>query len=130
MPIIPPPQPGGQQAPAVDSRALEQLERRFTKLFAIEQLVDVPDGQGGFTRTWGVLDTVPGALQQLSAEERLARGLTDATGTYTAFIGYRTDVNVKARLNMSGRIFDIAGISDLGEQNVMLALDVKERFRA
>lgn len=116
-------------ANAVDSRALAHLKRRFNKTFTFKALVDTPDGQGGFTRVWQDFVTVPGALQELSVEERLARGVTTATGNYQAFVEYRSDLTPAMRIYLGTRIFEIAGLTDLGEQNLMLRIDVKEHFK-
>lgn len=114
----------------VDGRALRHLQRRFNKLFVIQKLVDTPDNQGGSTRVWSTLATVAGALEPLSAEERLARGITESTGMFTAYIAYRPNVDVRNRLMMGARVFDIKAVNDLGEQELVLGLDISERFRA
>lgn len=114
--------------PLADPRLLKVLQRRFSAQANIERPVEVDDGSGGVTTTWTLLASVAGVLQPMTAEEALARGGEQATSLFTWWMAYRTDVTPNMRLHLGTRIFDVAAVTDVGEQHVITTLDLRERF--
>jgi len=120
-----PPQP---QKPILDRRLAAHFARRYNKSLTFQQLVDTPDGQGGSSRTWQVFDQTIGAIEPLSAQERLAQGAVGSTATHWIFRAYRSGITPAMRVQTGARVFDIHDVTDLGEQGLILQVGVTERF--
>lgn len=98
----------------------------------MQQLVDTPDGQGGQNRVWIETAALLGALEQLSNVEIEAGGGIEATGShnlYVAFPDVAVQLDARSRLRYGTRIFDVIAVNDLGNQQLVLQLPARERFR-
>ena len=89
--------------PTVGERA-----RRFT----LEMPVETPDGFGGVIRTWQAGPQVWGAMQMLTASERIRAGRPEAVVTHRAVLPFREGVTDAVRLTLGLRRFRIAAAAD------------------
>lgn len=97
--------------------------------FVIEQPADAADGQGGGTRGWTVFGESLGALESLSGAEKLAQAAPENTTAYIAWLPYVAGVNAKMQLRIGARILDIQDVTNINEQNLLLQINVTERWR-
>lgn len=89
----------------------------------------VPDGGGGTIETWADLappwavDIRPANVRDL---ERRTAGTIVATATHVVTGRYRPDVTIAGRLIFDGRVFRIAGVSNVDERGITMELFVTE----
>lgn len=134
MPLDPP--VAVVQPRVVDSRVMALLRRHYNALFVLEQPTDVTDGQGGTTRTWsGELGqpagiSVAGALEPLTADEALKEGGIEGTNYHYIFVDYRSEpVTQLWRVRYGTRLFDVRGVTNLGNLQLVTQLFVSERIQ-
>lgn len=88
-----------------------------------------PDGIGNVTQPWDVLYTnVPTEIIPFSARETWFGATAQSETTHRLIFRYLPGIDTTCRVDFGGRLFDILGIADDQECNVMLTLDCKERF--
>ncbi|MBI1385710.1 MAG: phage head closure protein [Rhizobiales bacterium] len=88
--------------------SIGDLRHRLT----LETPVDVPDGAGGFERTWQDGGVVWGRLKPLSGREFVAKGKLASRITHEITVRYRTDVLPSMRLRLATRVFEILAVID------------------
>lgn len=84
----------------------------------------VPDGDGGYTQTWTDLAEWYVSIQPASARdlERVAAGTVIATATHIIRGRYLAGVSTQTRMVFNGRTFEITGVSNLEERNILMEL--------
>lgn len=84
------------------------------KLFVIETPTDLPDGFGGFTRSWQAGPAVWGALETLRFDERRIADRTEEVATHRLRLRRRAPPPAGARFTLGSRRFDLRA-SDTAE---------------
>lgn len=94
----------------------------------LQKYTDVIDSMGSNTRSWYSKCIISGSMVSLSGRERLARGQIAEVANYIFTTSYPIGftITAKDRLNKDGRIFEILGVDDPGEQHRFLQLLLKE----
>lgn len=94
----------------------------------LQKYTDVADDMGGNTRTWYSKCMLSGSMVSLSGRERMAWGQVAEVSVYRFTTNYPIGftITAKDRLNKDGRIFEILGVDNPGEQNRFIQLTIKE----
>lgn len=98
------------------------LRKRMT----IQTGARVSDGQGGVTVTWSDVATVWGSLDGLKTDERINALAVQATLTHKIVIRYYPNLTPRHRVKVGTRVFNIIGVRNYQDKNVLLELDVVE----
>jgi SPP1 family predicted phage head-tail adaptor len=88
----------------------------------LEQLVSVPDGQGGHWWGWALRAVVWAREEALTSREALmAKALTSVLQTAWT-IAYRTDLSITDRLVVGARVLTLSSYQDVEGQRAELRL--------
>jgi SPP1 family predicted phage head-tail adaptor len=99
------------------------MKRRLT----VQSATNVSDGQGGFTETWVDGATVWASITPASGYEKFQAMQMQAPITHKIAMRYRTDVTTKSRLKFGDRVFWVAEVLNVNEENRVLAIKATER---
>lgn len=107
------------------------LKHRLT----LQQEVQTPDGQGGFTRSWQDVaqlwaEIMPQAGSTGAGAEQLAFGQLQPRMTHRILLRYRVGVTPAMRLVFDGRVFNIRSVANKGETNEVLEIMAEEGVAA
>lgn len=100
-----------------------QLRQRL----ALERLVRIADGAGGFTESWAVEATLWGRLRPLQGGEAVAAGRLSGRHMHEITIRYRVGVDPSMRFRMGARVFEIVSLENIGERGRWLRALCEER---
>lgn len=105
----------------VPTQRVGELDQRVE----LQQFTRTPDGQGGFTETWAVVDTVWAQVRALRGSERNHGERLAAEGGYRVVIRYRDDVNATWRMRWVNRdrLMNIRFPEDNGGRDLYLVLE-------
>jgi SPP1 family predicted phage head-tail adaptor len=98
----------------------------FTARLTLERAVDVPDGQGGASRTHAVVGHVWARIEPVSAGRVSVAGADALTVTHRIWLRRRSDLESGMRLRKGTRIFAIQSFRDPDEHGRYLACDCEE----
>ena len=73
----------------------------------VEQPNRTPDGMGGYSIAWAVVDTVRANVEQLSGTKAVRMGKVSGATVYRILIRYNSAVDIKQRILWDGRYLDI-----------------------
>jgi SPP1 family predicted phage head-tail adaptor len=99
-----------------------ELRQRVT----LQQPNDVPDGAGGFTRSWSDLASVWARIEPLSGAERLRAVQLESAVSHRVTLRYREGVSASLRLKFGARVFNIRAVINLEERKDYLDLLCEE----
>lgn len=84
----------------------------FRHRLQLEQSATVPDGGGGYTISWNVIDTVWAVMAPIAGEERLLADALSGRVTHRITVRHRRDLKPSMRLRQDDRIFEIRAVLD------------------
>ena len=98
----------------------------LNKTIILQAPTKVPDGMGGMTVIWVIVDTVWAAIWPVSATERIQSAQSVMTISHRIRIRYRANVKASWRIKFGDRYFSINSIVNPNERNEMLDVMCKE----
>jgi SPP1 family predicted phage head-tail adaptor len=98
------------------------LDHRLT----VEQMVQTPDGAGGYVLSWQTYLSVWGQIEPSGGRERLAAFALQSSVTHRVIIRRQTGVTNAMRVKAGGRLFKIRAVEDLGPRGRFLELLCEE----
>lgn len=98
----------------------------FTARLTVEQVVEVPDGQGGVIRTHAAVGAAWGRIEAVAADRVLAAGAQALTVTHRIWLRHRSDLQSGMRLRKGARIFEIRTFRDPDETARYLVCECEE----
>jgi len=99
------------------------------KTLILLQLTDTADGMGGFTRTWAEKRKVEGVFTSLSDKERFyINDKKTVLSNYKFHVDYPIGITIteKDQFKLDTRLFEIVGIDNPGDQNIILTFSLLE----
>ncbi len=93
---------------------------------AIQTFTETQDTYGEPIRTWSTALTVHASIKPLRGQELLAAQEIAAETTHESRMRYNSTLTSLARLKFGSRIFDITGVVNWLERNVLLIVSCKE----
>lgn len=100
---------------------------RLNKQVRIEQLIQEPDGAGGFVHYWQELSNVWAEIKTIRALQRWRFAQVESSATHLITIRYRSDIDNTMRIIYGSQIYTIHTITNPFQQGVFLELLVEER---
>jgi SPP1 family predicted phage head-tail adaptor len=91
--------------------------------------LDVPDGQGGVTRSFSAAGRIWARIEPVSASLAPHEAGERAVVTYRVWTTWREDIAAGQRLRLGGRVFDIRLVRDPDETRRFLVCDCEEEGR-
>jgi len=88
--------------------------------------VRVPDGIGGYTRSWQDVVELWAEIKPISGNEKLFGNKIQPEVTSKLILRYRNDVTSGMRFLLGDRVFNIRYVINVGENNELLELLVDE----
>lgn len=101
-----------------------QLRTQLT----LEQSLETPDGQGGFTLTWTTLATLWALVEPLGGRSAIFAERAEVLSTHRIWLRFRNDVNRGMRLGTNGRIYRIDTVEDADGSRRYLVIKATEVF--
>jgi SPP1 family predicted phage head-tail adaptor len=98
------------------------LRQRVT----IEAPVDVPDDNGGFTRSYASLAQVWARIETTGARAQFSEQRLEQSRSHTVTIRWRGDVTSQMRFDFRGRKLAIQGVEDSDERRRFLTCACEE----
>ena len=89
-------------------RRIGERGRRFT----LEVPIETPDGFGGVLRSYQAGPRLWGAMELVSAAERVRGGRPDEVVTHRVTLPFRPDVDERSRLTLGLRRFRVRSAAD------------------
>lgn len=99
------------------------------KTLILLQYSDTADDMGGSTRTWLEKRRIEGVFTNLSSSEKFyLNDKKTVFANYKFHIDYPIGITIteKDRFKLDTRLFEIVGIDDPGEQNIVLSFTLLE----
>jgi len=93
----------------------------------VEKLSDVPDGQGGQTRTWTKALTTWADIRPIDSHEGFYAGQNYPGVTHAVRMRYSTEIKLPCRIKFGSRYLSIIGVRDRQERGEELMLMCSER---
>lgn len=89
----------------------------------------VPDGDGGYTEGWDLLQTCWGSVSPASAADlrRVVAGTVTALLPYLIVVPYVAGVTTQTRVTYAGRTFAIQAVRNVDERDIQLEIVAEER---
>lgn len=100
---------------------------RFNRQLSLENEVDVPDGMGGFSRSFQPVGTVWANICPKSAKQQVEGANLVANVTHEITIRFQAQVRTGSRFITGTRRFDVVAMRDLDETRRYLVCDCQER---
>lgn len=104
----------------------ETLASRLTRRIAIEEPADIPDGGGGFIRSWQHVADLWAEIMPMRGREALVAQQTVGVVTYRITMRYVAGLTTAMRVAYAGRYFEIRAVINEGEKNISLQLLAEE----
>lgn len=104
----------------------ETLASRLTRRIAIEEPADIPDGGGGFIRSWQHVADVWAEITPVRGREEFSAQQSIAVVNYRITLRYVAGITTAMRVAYAGRYFDIRAVMNEGEKNISLQLLAEE----
>jgi len=98
-----------------------ELKKRIT----VQEVVETPDGGGGFTDAWQSISTNPdlyASITPLSSGESLKFHQLENSATHKIIIRYRDDLTTSMRILNGTTVYDINAIADIKGRNEYLEI--------
>jgi len=92
----------------------------------LQEPSDVPDGAGGFSRSWQDVASLRADIQPAGGTERLHGLQLQWRVTHRVILRYRTGVTTAMRLVYNGRALNIRAVINRGEANAWLDVLAEE----
>ena len=86
------------------------------------------DAAGGVTQTWGLVETVNGAVEPIKVDERLNNQRVDATATHQILIRFYSGLTHSMRFLYGSRVFYIVEILNYREMDYEMKVLVREEI--
>lgn len=102
------------------------LASRLTRRIAIEEPVDIPDGGGGFIRSWQHVADVWAEIIPVRGREAFSASQRIGVVNYRITLRYVAGITTAMRVVYAGRYFDISAVINEGEKNISLQLLAEE----
>jgi SPP1 family predicted phage head-tail adaptor len=99
---------------------------QFSARLIREASVDVPDGQGGVSRSFDALDRLWARIEPVTATVAPHEAGERAVVTHRLWTGWRTDIEAGQRLRLGARVFLIRLVRDPDETRRFLVCDCEE----
>lgn len=108
---------------------------RLSRRLALEEMVRVADGAGGYTIVWQVLGQIWAEVTPVGARERAGESVTLSGVTYRIRVrsapeGAPSRPRPDQRLREGGRIFRITAVSEADPSGLYLTLSAVEEVRS
>lgn len=89
----------------------------------------VPDGDGGYTEGWDLIETCWGSVSPASAADlrRVVAGTVTALLPYLVLVPYVAGVTTQTRVTYNGRTFAVQAVRNVDERNIRLEIICEER---
>lgn len=94
----------------------------------VEQPVETPDGQGGFTLTWAQVATVWALVEPLSGKSTEFAERAETRLTHRIWMRWRDDVGRGMRLVNGGKTYRIDSVDDADGSRRYLVIKATEDF--
>lgn len=92
------------------------------KSFLIERPARVPDGAGGFIKTYTTVATVPGRLDEEGKQETLSAAKDIVYITHRLFVDPTTDIKREDRVTGDGRVLRVVMLATVHENHPLEVL--------
>ncbi|MXN47120.1 phage head closure protein [Shinella kummerowiae] len=99
---------------------------RLSVRLVLERPVDVPDGQGGVTRSFSALASLWARIEPVVAKADEAAGAVPVTVTHRIWLRWRDDLVGGMRLRKGARLFAIRAFRDPDEAGRYVLCDCEE----
>lgn len=92
----------------------------------LQEEIRVPDGIGGYTRSWQDVVELWAEIKPISGNEKLLGNKIQPEVTSKLILRYRNDVTSGMRFLLGDRVFNIRYVINAGENNELLELLIDE----
>lgn len=87
----------------------------FTARLTLERVVETPDGRGGATIAYSIVDEAWARIEPVSAARPVVTGAEPMVVTHRIWLRHRADLSSGMRLRKGGRVFVIRTFRDPDE---------------
>ena len=94
---------------------------------AIQENIQTPDSQGGFTESWGTIAAVWASIEPVKAYERFQAAQLETPISHKIMLRYRTGVTTAHRILYGTRVFNIKGVINVDEAGAFLRIEAIEK---
>lgn len=99
-----------------------ELRHRVT----FQRTKQTPDTAGGFTEAWVDIGSAWAKIEPVKSYEKFVAMQTETHVSHNITIRYNKDVTTAKRMIFGSRIFDIVGVINVNEENVVLKISAME----
>lgn len=115
--------------PVVHQRLIERIQPAFLRSsVAIQSPTEVPDGQGGWTRTYATTSTVMGRLYPWepgeSGDEQFSADKTTLIISHRAILPKGTEVDGEDQLVVNGQIYRVVWVAERESHTAVTLLEI------
>lgn len=91
----------------------DDIASRLNRRITLQNPVETPDGNGGFTTSWVDVATIWAEVKAVGGREVFAQGQIQARQPCYFRVRYREDVTAAMRISYGGKLFNIRALRDV-----------------